>query len=696
MTPTLGSPGLRRALLVALAAALLLAGMTGMATKAQAVTGTSLQFISEADMATSGSAFGSQPQLKVVDGSNATDTGATGTVAVTVTAGGTLIGTTSMATASGVATFTNLGLTGGSLVTLTYTFTGTVTGGSGQVSFSTSQEVIPIVSGAVKVVVATAAANAHDGTAFGTQPKIYRTELDGTTIVSADPQQYVRAEVFGGGTLVGTRQVLTVNGVAQFTDLGVSGTPGQSYTIHYSIVGLGTASQGIAIQQPANRLVLSRPAVATGSGAAFVVQPQVTLQDVSTNQTVTNSATTVTATVSTGASLVGNVSATTNGGVATFTNLGITGTPGQTYTLTFTSGHMSVTQAVTMPVSSGTHLLIVQKADDEVNGHPFGIQPIIRRVDAHMQNSTADPQSLVTMTVNNGAHVIGRGEVMTERGIADFEDAGIVGTPGATYTLTFTAPGMAPVTQSITLHGATVVLLQTKAAGAASGKAFTTQPVIARADATGSTEAADPQHVVTASVSTGATLVGTTSVTTVAGVAKFTNLGISAPPGMYTVTFSSTGLTPATQMMMVTAATSALPTPGAVPTAKPTTKPASSTSAPGVSGTSAGGGVTVTASPAVPARKVAARPATSTSSAPVVAGKVGHHHLHITGMPAYATYTAAIHTGKKWTGMGHSTSTKAGVLILPSFHASKPGTFTIRLTPKKGGAPVYLKLKVKK
>lgn len=678
---------MRRWALVALATALLLAGMTGLASKAHAVTGTALEIDQAANGATSGSAFTSQPQLQVVDGNGADDTGASGTIAVTVTAGGTLIGTTSMVTSSGAAAFTDLGLIGGSLVTLTYTFTGTVTGGSGQVSFSASQEITPVVGASNRVVVATAAAGAYDGAAFATQPKVYRVASDGTTIVSADPQQYVRAEVFGGGTLVGTRQVLTVNGVAQFTDLGVSGTPGQSYTVHYSIVGLGTASQSVTIGQPANRLVVSRPAVATGSGAAFTVQPQITLQDVSTNQTVSNSATTVTATVSSGASLIGTTSATTSSGIATFTNLGITGTPGQTYTLTFTSAHMSVTQAVTMPVSAGTHLLIVQKADDEVNGHPFGVQPIIRRVDAHMQNATADPQTTVTMTVSAGAYVIGSGQVVTERGIADFDNVGIVGSPGATYTLTFSAPGMAPVSQTITLHDATIALLSTKASGVVSGKTFATQPVVFRSDATGALTPDDPQHVVTASVSAGASLIGTTSITTVKGVASFTNLGIVGTPGIaYTITYSMTGLTPATQTIVVS---TSMPTPAPTPTTRPTAVPTAD-----VTGTAVGGGITVTHTPVVAPTQIKVTPASSTASAPVVKRSIGHHTLHLSGLRPYVSYKIAIHNGGKWVPLGSATTTKAGKLILPSFHTAKAGAYPIRLTTS--GRSTYFKLKVKR
>jgi hypothetical protein len=61
----------------------------------------------------------------------------------------------------------------------------------------------------------------------------------------------------------------------------------------------------------------------TASGAAFTVQPQVSLQDSASNVVVSDSSTVVTASVSAGASLVGTRTATAVNGVATFNNLGI-------------------------------------------------------------------------------------------------------------------------------------------------------------------------------------------------------------------------------------------------------------------------------------------------------------------------------------------------------------------------------------
>ncbi|MDP4350254.1 hypothetical protein QSG17_25755, partial [Escherichia coli] len=65
-------------------------------------------------------------------------------------------------------------------------------------------------------------------------------------------------------------------------------------------------------------------------------------------------------------------------------------------------------------------------------------------------------------------------------GVATFSGVGISGTAGTSYTLTFASTGLTSATQSITptVGGATQLAVTTSAAGAASGAAFTTQPVV--------------------------------------------------------------------------------------------------------------------------------------------------------------------------------------------------------------------------
>lgn len=88
--------------------------------------------------------------------------------------------------------------------------------------------------------------------------------------------------------------------------------------------------------------------------------------------------------------------------------------------------------------------------------------------------------------------------------------------------------------------------LGTPAAGANSGAAFTTQPVVRVVDRDGALVSGDTS-MVTMTVSTGPTVIGTFAVRAVAGVATFSTVGLAGPVGNYTLTFSSGTLTAVTQ-----------------------------------------------------------------------------------------------------------------------------------------------------
>jgi hypothetical protein len=134
--------------------------------------------------------------------------------------------------------------------------------------------------------------------------------------------------------------------------------------------------------------------------------------------------------------------------------------------------------------------------------------------------------------------------LITVSGVAAFTSS----TATITTDRTNYVSGSAQVTvTSLAFGAASQATLTTNAAGAASGSAFTTQPVITIKDAFGSTVTTSTAAV-TMTVSGDGTTVGTTTVNAVAGVATFTNVGISGTAGTaYTLTFASAGLTTATQ-----------------------------------------------------------------------------------------------------------------------------------------------------
>ncbi|MEO8019394.1 MAG: glycoside hydrolase family 44 protein [Pseudomonadota bacterium] len=93
------------------------------------------------------------------------------------------------------------------------------------------------------------------------------------------------------------------------------------------------------------------------------------------------------------------------------------------------------------------------------------------------------------------------------------------------------------------------LFVATQPVGAQASAAFATQPVI-HLRSNGVTDAADNTTVISVSIlsgtgASGAALTGTISVTVVAGVATFANLGINTAGTGYQLQFSATGLTPA-------------------------------------------------------------------------------------------------------------------------------------------------------
>ena len=123
-----------------------------------------------------------------------------------------------------------------------------------------------------------------------------------------------------------------------------------------NIVGNGIASQSSTPISPRGTLTsiaLTRQSAGNTSGETFSIQPQITLKDQNSATLSTDAQTVVTTTVSSGGTLLGTTSATANAGIATFSGLGLTGTGGSTYILTYSApGVSSVTQSITLSITA--------------------------------------------------------------------------------------------------------------------------------------------------------------------------------------------------------------------------------------------------------------------------------------------------------------------------------------------------------
>jgi hypothetical protein len=379
--------------------------------------------------AVNGSAFTTQPVVRVTDSGGNTVTTSTAVVTVRKASGtGTLSGTTTATAVAGVATFTDLVITGTGDHVLTFTpetltavnsetltvslaaqatlsitslttntkahpysqaLSITTSGGSGTgaitfaiasggtatgcaLSDSTATATITAttvgtcliqatkaadatyasttsatatftfqVGSANKAMMTTQPAGAVNGVALTTQPVVRVTDSGDNTVTSFTGDVEVSI-ASGTGTLSGNT-VAAVAGVATFTNLVITGTAG-NFTLTFTPASLTavTSSSFALAAGAASKVAITLASVGTTDNVAFSTQPQITIQDASGN-TVSSSAV-VTATISAG-SLIGTTTATASSGVATFTGLGIDGTPGTAYTITYTVSGLTVATA---------------------------------------------------------------------------------------------------------------------------------------------------------------------------------------------------------------------------------------------------------------------------------------------------------------------------------------------------------------
>lgn len=325
---------------------------------------TSLRIRTQPAGATSGSALTTQPVVEILDqfgnlfaSSTATVTATSDSASVTET------GNTKAAVA-GVATFTALTPTGpGSTVPTTFTFTSPGLTSVTSSSVSVVQTVATPVATALQIV--QQPSGASSGTALTTQPIVRVIDQYGNPITSTAT---ITAAVVTTGPVTftaGTTKA-AVAGVATFTALTASTTTDSHASALFTSPGLTSVQSGdfvVAVfAQPTptptpdpppeppvtpttdpvpTSLVVTRapgPVSRLYSGKRWSQQPVVEARDVNGNlmTSFTGNMTAFLANTSTGV-LHGTVTVRAVGGVARWTNLYLTGTPG-TFALSFTDG----------------------------------------------------------------------------------------------------------------------------------------------------------------------------------------------------------------------------------------------------------------------------------------------------------------------------------------------------------------------
>ena len=489
----------------------------------------------------SGAAFSTQPVVRIVDSGSNPVIAATASVSVT-TSTGTIGGTRPKVTVSGVATFTDLTFSG--LASQNHVLTFSATGLT-----SATSSTFNVTAGApTQLVLTTQSVGTESGAAFTTQPVLEVRDSGGNKVTASSA--LVTANVSSGAVLEGTTSATASLGVATYSNLGISGTAGTSYTITYSSTGLSSAVQAVTpTVGPATKLQVSTQPVGAGAGAALATQPIVQVVDSGGNVIVgSNASIAVTAS---GGTLGGTTTKAASSGVATFTNLTFAGTAGTNYRLEFTSfGLTSATSSdFTVSVGAPTHLSITTQPIGAGAGALLATQPVVNVLDAGDNVVTASSASIAVTA--SGGTLGGTTTVSASNGVATYSTLTFAGTISTNYALTFSSSGLGTVQSNnftVTVGADYQLAINTSAAGAKYKAAFTMQPVVEVQDAGGNRTGSS--STITATISSGTVLSnsGTTKTASASnGHATFSGLGIIGTPGSYTVTYSSGSLQTASQ-----------------------------------------------------------------------------------------------------------------------------------------------------
>jgi len=178
-----------------------------------------------------------------------------------------------------------------------------------------------------KLFVRTQPGDVASGTSFAAAPVVeVRDALDNLVTATSVPVSVSFAS--GVGTIGGVTTVSSVQGLATFSQLVISGLSGPR-SLAFSAAGLSAVNSAVfAVSAgPAASLAFRRSPAGGGLNSPFTTQPVLDVLDNAGNLA-TNATLTVTAAISAGGGTLTGGSAPATNGVVTFTNLAIAGTGG--------------------------------------------------------------------------------------------------------------------------------------------------------------------------------------------------------------------------------------------------------------------------------------------------------------------------------------------------------------------------------
>ncbi len=496
---------------------------------------------------TVGTAVSAAPSVRITDASGNNVSGVN--VTFTVTAGGGVIVPASVATvatnAQGVAALTSwtLGAAPGA-----NTVTAAATGLTGSpITFSATGT----VGAATQIVIVTQPSGAVSGVSLSTQPVVELRDAQNNRVTSANGT-ITAAVASGSGSVAGTLTATAVNGVATFTNLRLNGVG--VHTLRFSGSGLAAAtSEPLTVTQVAASLQIQTQPSGAASGSAFATQPIVRILDNANLLIASGSASelSVTATRESGSGVLsGTATINAVGGVATFSNLTLTGSGPHTLRFATTTPSLSVVSAsIVVGAGAPARINAVSPVNQSATTGASVTAPSVEVTDA-AGNPVSGVNVAFAVTAGGGTTSPSSGSVVVTgaNGRATLQSWTLGTSPGVN-TVTATVSGLtgSPVVFSATatVGAATQLVLVVQPAGAVSGVPFTTQPKLEVRDASNNVVSSSTVAVTVSRLSGTGTLAGTLTVNAVAGVVEFAALQINGS-GNHTLSFAANGLTSAT------------------------------------------------------------------------------------------------------------------------------------------------------
>ena len=332
--------------------------------------------------------------------------------------------------------------------TITESGTATISGITGSTSFGSLTEV---AGAANKLAFTTTPASCTGGAACATQPVVTVEDQFGNTVTAATNSitLAIGTNPSGGTLSVTTNPLAASSGVATFAGVSINKT-GTGYTLTAAATGLtGATSNAFTITVgSASQLTFTTEPNGGTAGAAWTIQPVVTVQDAGGN-TVTSSSVSITLTITSGTGTSGaTLSCTANpksasSGVDAFAGCSINKS-GTGYTLTAAASGLTSATSGTFNISAGaaSQLVFTTQPGGGAPGTAWAQQPAVTLEDPNGNTVTGTAQN-VTLAIQTNA---GPGGVLsgtttvavsTSTGVATFSGLSI-NLVGTGYTLTAT------------------------------------------------------------------------------------------------------------------------------------------------------------------------------------------------------------------------------------------------------------------